>query len=57
MIAAIFSPWVIVGLGTTTFAVYLRLHLRKVNEQDASGLALLAGSVLLLVLQWAGVVT
>ena len=55
MIAAAFSPWVIAGLGATTFAVYLRLHLSKVNEQDASGLALLAGSVLLLVLQSLGV--
>jgi hypothetical protein len=57
MIAAMLSPWVAILVGATTFAVYLRLHLRKVNEQDASGLSLLAGSVLLLVLQSMGVAT
>lgn len=56
MIAAMLSPWAAVGLGATTLGVYGALHLRKLDEQDACGLALLAGSVLLLVLQSLGVV-
>lgn len=57
MIAVMFSPWVIVGLGTTTLVVYARLRLHKIHEQDASGLALLAGSILLLILQSLGIVS
>ncbi len=51
MIAVMLSPWIAIAVGATTFAVYLRLHFHKFHEQDASGLALLAGSVVLLILQ------
>ena len=51
MIAAMLSPWAAVGLGATTLGVYGWLHFRKLDEQDAAALALLTGSLLLLVLQ------
>lgn len=51
MIAYALQPWIAIGVGATTLGVYGALHFRKLDEQDASGLALLAGSVLLLVLQ------
>lgn len=56
MIGAVLAPWVAVGIGSTTFVVYLGLRIRNTPEQDASGLALLAGSVVLLTLQTLGVV-
>jgi len=51
MIAPSLAPWAAIALGGTTFAVNLWLHLRYTREEDASGLALLAGCVVVLILQ------
>ncbi len=56
MIGSVLQPWVAVGIGSTTFVVYSILHTRDVDEDRATGLALLAGSVLLLTLQTLGLV-
>ena len=51
MIAVALQPWLAISVGATTLGVYGVLHFRKLDEQDASVLALLAGAVVLLVLQ------
>ena len=56
IIGVALSPWIASGIGLTTFVVYLGLHFRNVQETHATGLAMLAGAVVLLVLQSLGVV-
>lgn len=57
MIAPLLAPWAAIVVGTSTFGVCLWLHLRNTQPQDASAVALLAGAVVLLILQSLGVVT
>jgi len=45
------APWLAIGLGGTTFVVCLVQHVRKRKHEDASTLALLAGCVIVLILQ------
>ncbi len=51
MIAPLLAPWAAIAVGTSTFGVCLWLHVRHTPEQDASGLALLAGCCVLLIFQ------
>jgi len=52
MIAYALQPWIAMTVGSSTLVVYAIMHWRtQLAEQDASGIALLCGSVLLLTLQ------
>jgi len=51
MIAPLLAPWAAIAVGSSTFGVCLWLHVRHKPEEDASGLALLAGCVVVLILQ------